>query len=248
MRSKYKLDNKEVILKCRSDKNFLGEAMLANEKLIWHSIHKYIGNPDYILKNSCFEKDDLLQVGRIGFIKAIKAFDYNRGVKFSSFAVVAIVREVKCYLRDYYNIIRPTRTANDLATKIKRLIESLGYQPPPEQIAEIFNISIDKVIKVLQVGQRVRYLEEPINDYTLMDTIEDKVDIEHEIVNQLYIENTLKTVKKLLSEDEKRILELNIGGMNQTQIAKQENISQMKVSRVMRKIICLIEENQKHLL
>jgi RNA polymerase sporulation-specific sigma factor len=109
--SLYKMSN---IDKCKTDSDYLGEAVVANENLIWHSIHKYVGKPEALARNNGIEKDDIFQLGRMGFIKAMKAFDTTRGIKFSSFAVTAIVREVRCFIRDSASIIRLSRTAHSL--------------------------------------------------------------------------------------------------------------------------------------
>lgn len=252
----YSLDVKQNVLRCRTDKHFLGEVLIANENLIWHSIHKYIGNPDYLVRNTCIDKDDLLQVGRIGYIKAVHAFDTDRGVKFSSFAVVAIVREVRCFIRDHVNAIRPTRTANDLINRIKRLESDLGYLPNPTTISEMLDVDVDKIIKALQVGQTVKYLEEPVTNpqkvsgfqsTTLLDLIKDSNDVEGEVVTKVYAEGLIEWVQAALTEKERRIFQHRLNGLNQTQVAKLEDVSQMKVSRVMKKIAELIKTRQKAL-
>ena len=127
----------ENIERCKVDESYLGDVLLVNEDLIWHSVHKYIGKPEVIIANNCIDKDDILQLGRLGFIKSIYAFETSRGIKFSSFSVTAIVREIRCFLRDSGSIIRPTRTANELIHKINRIDKELGYTPPIEELAEM---------------------------------------------------------------------------------------------------------------
>jgi RNA polymerase sporulation-specific sigma factor len=112
--------NREMIQRCETDKEYLEKVMLENENLIWFSIRKYIGEPIKLAVHHRIEKDDLLQLGRLALLKAIKRFDPKRGVKFSSFAVTAIVREVRCFLRDKTTVIRPTRSASQLLSKIKQ--------------------------------------------------------------------------------------------------------------------------------
>ena len=121
----YSLYDMKNIERCKVDPDYLGEVMIANENMIWYAIHKYIGKPEVIASNYGIEKDDISQLGRMGFIKSIKAFDTNRGIKFSSFAVTAIVREIRCYLRDSANIIRLTRTAHALLNDIKKVEKDL---------------------------------------------------------------------------------------------------------------------------
>lgn len=246
----YSMDVKENIIKAKNDEEYLGETLLANENLIWHSVHKYVGNPDVIVKNNCIEKDDILQLGRMGFIKSVKAFDVNRGVKFSSFSVTAIVREIRCFLRDSANIIRPTRTANDILNKIRRIELNLGYLPSTSELAILVDESEDKITKALRIGQNVKYLDEPITSYqsqdlTLLDTIESDEGIEGDVLDKVYVDTVLSVVKEQLTDKEVKVLEHRICGFNQTQTAKRENISQMRVSRIMKKVAELLAEESQ---
>lgn len=239
----YSMDKMENIERCKVDEDFLGDCMIVNENLIWHSIHKYIGKPEAIVKNHCVEKDDILQLGRMGFIKAVRAFDTGRGVKFSSFAVTAIVREIKCFLRDSASIIRPTRTANELIIKINRLEFEMGYLPPIPDIAIMLDESEEKITKALQVGKGVKYLDEPVAQditqstvITLLDIIDSGEGIEDGVIDRVYVDAILKSVKRKLSEKELAVLKRRLEGFNQTQTADIEDISQMRVSRIMKKV------------
>ncbi|MGQ8874672.1 sigma-70 family RNA polymerase sigma factor [Paenibacillus sp. TSA_86.1] len=251
----YSMDDIHNIERCRFDEQFLGECILVNENLIWHSVHKYIGKPEMLSKIHCVEKDDILQLGRMGFFKAVKAFDISRGVKFSSFAVTAIVREIRCFLRDSANIIRPTRTATDLIHRINRLEHDMGYLPAPHEIAVLLDEEEEKVNKALQVGKGVKYLDEPVGSddqhsqsVTLMDTIYSGENIEENVLDKIYVDAVLDSVKRKLSEQEAAVLKHRVDGFNQTQTAAMEDISQMRVSRIMRKVAKMLNQsNQKHI-
>lgn len=245
----YSLDIMSNILRCKEDEDYLGEVLIVNENLIWHSVHKYIGKPEVIAKNNCVDKDDILQLGRVGFIKSIKAFDVTRGVKFSSFAVTAIVREIRCFLRDSANIIRPTRTANELINKINRIEQELGYLPPVNDLSVLLNEDEEKITRAIQIGQNVKYLDEPIkskdphsSQTTLLDLIDDGEGVETEVIDKVYVESLLAKVRHALTEKELRVLRHRIDGLNQSQTAVKENISQMRVSRIMKKVAKLLDE------
>lgn len=244
----YSMDDTDNMQRAKVDEEYLGEAVLVNENLIWHSVHKYLGHPDVITRNNALEKDDILQLGRMGFLKSVKAFDITRGVKFSSFAVTAIVREIRCYLRDSANIIRPTRTANDILNRVRRIEHQLGYTPSTEDLSVLLDEDEEKITKALQIGQSVKYLDEPLTnlqsqDITYLDTIESfDGDIEEEVLDKVYIDSIIEVASKKLSEKEVQVLKHRIGGYNQTQTAKRENISQMRVSRIMRKVAEILHE------
>lgn len=245
----YSLDLIENIERCKIDYDYLGDVMVINEALIWHSVHKYIGKPEVITKTYCVEKDDILQLGRMGFIKAIKAFDTSRGVKFSSFSVTAIVREIKCFLRDSSSIIRPTRTANELINKIARLEKDLGYLPSHSDIAILLDDTEEKVTKAIKVGRTVKYLDEEVRSHanteehvvTLMDILPGSEETESEIVDRVYVDSIIDLVRMKLSEKELQVLKHRIEGLNQTQTAERENMSQMRVSRIMKKVAKFLE-------
>lgn len=242
----YSLDSRENILRCRRDINFLEKVMKANDNLVWFSINKYIGNPNILTKDKSIDAEDLAQVGRIGLLKAIRAFDLDRGTKFSSYAVIAIVREVRDFMRNNASVIRPTRTAHSLKLKIKELEENLGYLPTVEEIAEVLGEDVEAVEKVLSVGQSVKYLHEPfshlVSEIPLDNIVDEDKDIELEAVGKVYVDNLLESVKQVLSEEERRVLELKLKGCRHTEIAQKENLSPMRVSRIMKKIMTTIEQ------
>jgi RNA polymerase sporulation-specific sigma factor len=235
-RTYYSLDSMDNIERAKVDPDFLGDVLVVNENLIWHSIHKYCGKPEAIVNNYCIEKDDIIQLGRIGFIKAIKAFDTGRGVKFSSFAVTAIVREIKCFLRDSASIIRPTRTANELIQRIGRIENELGFLPSVEDLSLMLDEPDERITKALRVGQPVKYLDEPCGFFegalklSHLDLVIDGSDLESVVVDKVYADSIIETVRDRLSQKELAVLMRRASGLNQTQTADKENISQMRVS------------------
>jgi RNA polymerase sigma factor (sigma-70 family) len=218
--------------------------------LIWHSIHKYVGKPEVVAKNNGMEKDDIFQLGVMGLLKAVRDFDVNRGIKFSSYAVTAIYREVRCYIRDSSNIIRLSRTAYSLLNEIRKLEGELGYIPQTRELALYFNESEDKIVKALQIGKSVKYLDEAVtkSECRVSDTlkitdmlIDDDVNVEDCVLDRLYLENMLQTLNPYLTEVECKVLKGQLDGLTQAQISKNYRISTMKVSRSMKKIMALVQ-------
>ncbi|WP_260985538.1 sigma-70 family RNA polymerase sigma factor [Paenibacillus xylanexedens] len=241
----YSMDETENALRAKVDSEYLGDVLLVNEKLIWHSVHKYVGKPDVLARNFCIEKDDMLQLGRLGFFKAVMAFDPDRGVKFSSYGVTAIVREVRCYLRDSAQIIRPTRTAYELSGKIMQLESSVGNPLPVTRISEILETPPERIEKALTVGTRVRYLQErarysigsPLDtSTTLEDLLEENTRTDEEAIDNSYVEAVITSLDGKITEREAEILQLRVSGLTQTQTAEQLGITQMRVARAMKRI------------
>jgi RNA polymerase sporulation-specific sigma factor len=250
--STYSLYEMSNVEKCKINSGYLGDVIIANEDLIWHSVHKYVGKPEVITANYRVEKDDILQLGRLGFYKAVMAFDTGRGVKFSSFAVTAIVREIKCYLRDSANIFRPTRTANELIQRISRIETDLGFLPSITALSEMLDEPKERIKKAVQVGKNVKYLDENIKQapsvaaaigtVTFLDLLEDKAQVESDVLDKVLVDTVIESIKDRLTEEEVRVLRTRIEGYNQTQTAEKERISQMKVSRIMKKVAALITD------
>lgn len=232
----YSLYNLENIERAKVDSAYLGDLILANESLIWFSIHRYVGNPDVIVKNYSIDKDDILQLGRIGFIKSIKAFDTSRGVKFSSFAVIAIVREVRCFIRDSANILRPTRTAVELIRKIRCIEQELGYTPSVEDLSCLLDESEDKIVKALTVGHPIKYLEELQTEESPIESLIHEESFEHDVIHKVYLEELLDCIRDQFSDKEIRIFLLSLNDLSQSQIAEKENLSIMQVNRIIKKV------------
>jgi len=243
------MDEVENIIRAKTDADYLGDVVIANESLIWHAVYKYVGSPKYITRNGGLEKDDILQLGRLGFIKAVYAFDINRGVKFSSFSVTAIFREVRCFLRDSSSIIRPTRTANSLINRLRSLELKLGYLPHTSELSVLLDEDESKIIKALLVGQNIKYLDEPVKSkiefleipISMTDNLLSDID-EDTILDEVYLNNITEKLAQKLTDVEMEVFKNRLSGLNQTQTAKKQNISQMRVSRITRKIAKLIRE------
>lgn len=239
----YSLDNKETLERCKKDKEFLEKVMLENEDLIWFTVHKYIGNPDS-LTNNCIDKDDILQVGRIGLLKSIFAFDPDRGTKFSSFAVTAILREIRTYLKDNSKTIKLTGNANNLMNKINYYTGRFGSISTGE-LSKLLNESEEKISKLLQV-KNVKSLDEVIYDnITYKDFIQSN-SFEEEILDKIHVDYILEFLKKKLTKLEFSIVKLKLMELSNAVIAKKLKISAMKVGRVLKKAGKLIKKFYTH--
>ncbi len=194
--------------------------------------------------------DDLMQVASLGLVKAIDRFDPSRGTAFSSFAVPTILGELKRYFRDLGWAVHVPRGAQELALKVEdaqqQLTAKTGRPPTVYDLAQFLELSAEDVLDALETAgaHHTVSLDTPRDDAdgeagTLADAFGEQ-DARFEFVEASV---SIAAAAQNLSARERRVLELRfVRDITQTQIAELIGVSQMQVSRILRRALSQLRD------
>ncbi len=233
-------DNAALITKIqKGDKQAKDTMVEENMGLVYNIVKRFSGR-------GC-EREDLVQIGAIGLIKAINKFDTSYGVQFSTYAVPMIMGEIRRFLRDD-GMIKVSRSLKETAMKGRRaqeiLQKRLDREPTITEISEECGIGADELIEAFDAVTPPDSIYESIysnggNEIKLMDTISDS-GCEDDIVNKVMISDVLKKLKPR----ERNILIMRyFKGKTQAETSKIIGVSQVQISRLEKKIIEKLKQN-----
>jgi RNA polymerase primary sigma factor len=238
------MEHEEFVAKYKQLKDAMRKGMAARTEMVEANLRLVISIvKKYMNRGLSFL--DLIQEGNTGLMKAVEKFEYRRGYKFSTYATWWIRQAATRAIADQARTIRipvhMIETINKLMRVQKKLVQELGREPTPEEVAEEMSLPVDRVRAVYKMAQQPISLQSPVgdgDDAHFGDFIEDKsAENPSEMTAYSLLKDRLKDVLGTLTEREQQVLNLRFGladGYSRTleEVGKQFNVTRERIRQI----------------
>jgi RNA polymerase sigma factor (sigma-70 family) len=230
------MHNIELLKACKEDNELLDEFLKVNKDFVFSIIIKYKGSIESIKTKFKVDEEELLQHAYIGVLTALRDFDFDRGIKFTTFVVRPILWEINQLLYSDSHLVRLSRGAVELIKRMKEVEDTLGYIPPEEEMAKILHVPVERIRETARFARELEHID-GMENFDLPET--NIRNAEDDVVNRVYVEQILE--KAPLDEFERSVVELIMEGLNNSQISERLGVYPMTINRAIARIKRKIE-------
>ena len=226
----------------QGDKEARDTLFAENMGLVYCAARRFLGRG--------VEMEDLFQIGSIGLLKAVDNFNPDFGVRFSTYAVPMIIGEIKRFLRDD-GIMKVSRSIKENQCKLLKMREQLehrlGREPNMVELSEALDIPVEELAMTMEAASEVESIYQTVyrgdgTELQLVDRLPEKENDQERLMNRIFLEELLE---KLEGVERQLIVFRYFQDMTQTEVAKKLGVSQVQVSRMEKRILKKMREQEK---
>lgn len=226
--------NNRLLKECLLNDELMSEVLIRNKEFSLSIIKTYIGSIEYIKDKFDIEEEDLLQLAYIGITNALRTFDFDRNIKFTTYCYRPIIWEINPYIYKDIWAVPLSRNSVRLMWRMDTLANELGYAPSPEEFAKKLNVPIDRIQEVLMFAGNMLSLDAESMNNSVDEILKDSYDFADMTENRLYIEQLVEEAD--FTEFERKIVELMLKDYNNSRIAEELGVYPMTINRAQEKM------------